>query len=189
MYYSVLVYDQTVPIVAAQLLFTVGVTTALAFELPSKPLYRITQELREKLQSDINGEEPTTPEPPPPPPPPPTAPEHSHSDITYNDHSRIDYNLKDSYYKQNYYDSLNKHGYYYSKNNKQKPATIYNNNNYRKPLSPNNYISDKSDNYNDNYNKNGYQLTNYQSSIASNTRPLTSLNQTKNDVWTNVVSR
>lgn len=186
--FYVLVYDQTIPIVAAQLLFTIGVTCALAFELPSKPLYRITQELREKLQSDMKGEEPTTPAPPPPPPP--SAPdEHSYSDIIYNDHSRIDYNLNSPYNKQNYYDSSNKHDYYYSNNNKQKPATIYNNNYYRKPLSPNNYISDKSDNYNDNYYKNGYQLTNYQSSIATNAKPLTSLNQTENDVWTNVVNR
>ncbi|CAO1438957.1 unnamed protein product [Diamesa serratosioi] len=185
-----LVYDQTVPIVAAQLLFTIGVTCALAFELPSKPIFRITQELREKLQADIKGEEPTTPAPPPPPPPPPSAPdaEHSYSDIIYNDHSRIDYNLNYPNNKQNYYDSLNKHGYYYSNNNKQKPASIYNDNYYRKPLSPNNYISDKSDNFNDNYNKNGYQLTNYQSSIAANRIP-TSLNQTTNDVWTNVVNR
>lgn len=190
MHYFILVYDQTVPIVAAQLLFTVGVTTALAFELPSKPLYRITEELRDKLQSDMKEDEPTTPASPPPPPPPPSAPDadHSYSDIMHNDHSRIDYNLNYPNNKQNYYETLNKHGYYYSNNNKQKPATIYNNNYYRKPLSPNNYISDKSDNFNDNYYKNGYQLTNYQPSIAANRIP-TSLNKTSNDVWTNVVTR
>jgi hypothetical protein len=106
-------------VVAAQLLFTVGVTCALAFELPSKPLAQITQELREHLQKKLHPEKYTT-----------TteaasindtdSEDESHSgemDVTMMDpHRRMDFNYNGLNYingKQNYYDTINKHNYYY----------------------------------------------------------------------------
>lgn len=108
-------------VVAAQLLFTVGVTCALAFELPSKPIYQITKELREHLQKRLHPEKYTTTE----------APKNSSEmmDMDDHDHRRIDMNYNRLNFvngKENYYDLMNKHNYYYGK-----PA----------------YISDKSDNY------------------------------------------
>jgi hypothetical protein len=164
------VYDQTIPIVAAQLLFTVGVTCALAFELPSEPLYHITQKLRNNLYGVKNEEEETT----------------TLADSTANDtqqHSRFDYDNKRlnyiNYNKQGLYDSMNKHSYYYSTNNKY----------YYKPLSPNYSFSDKSDNYYNNYitdsNIKSDKFVNqqHQSSVY-----VTPLNQTKN-VWTAAIKR
>lgn len=52
-------YDQTIPIVASQLLFTVGATCALAFQLPHEPIYKITQKLRWQLYS-VKEDEPET---------------------------------------------------------------------------------------------------------------------------------
>lgn len=176
------VYDQTIPIVAAQLLFTVGVTCALAFELPSEPIYHITQKLRNNLlgiKDDDDEEEETTT----------VGPETmSSANDTDDDHSRIDYHNQRlnyiNYNKQNYYDSMNKHSYYYAAN--------YNNNKYyHKPLSPNYYFSDKSDNYNNNYDMNGNNKSDkapnqqHQSSIYVKPKPL---NQTKS-VWTKVINR
>lgn len=90
-----------------------GVTAALAFELPDKPLYHITSELRENLQKRLHPELYTTT----------SAPsnntnsaEHIFDDI----HSRIDYNNNDLKYvknKQSYYNTMNKHNYYYEKLN------------------------------------------------------------------------
>lgn len=172
-FYDILVYDQTIPIVAAQLLFTVGVTCALAFELPSEPLYHITNKLRDNLlggQDEKSEEETTTPAPPA-------------EDTEDEHHSRIDYdNKRLNYinYNKNNYDSMNKHSYYYQAN--------YNNNKYyQKPLSPNYYFSDKSDNYANNYNNKSNKLPyqKYQSSIFVTPTPL---NQTKS-VWTKVIKR
>lgn len=169
------VYDQTIPIVAAQLLFTVGVTCALAFELPSKPLYHITQMLRESLLKREGLEEETTTT---------TAPDKNSTD---DEHSRIDYNNKYlnyiDYNKQNYYDSMNKHNYYYTNSN---------NKYYQKPLSPNNYYaSDKSDNYYNNYIPNDIDSNKYQSSVyvTPSTQPSSKpLNQTSN-IWATVVNK
>lgn len=38
--------------VGIELVFTVGVTVALAYELPSEPLYKITQQLREQAKEE-----------------------------------------------------------------------------------------------------------------------------------------
>lgn len=120
-------------VVAAQLLFTIGVTCALAFELPSKPLSAITAELREHLQKKLHPEKYTTKAPPP---------NDTHSDEMMDSHehggdnSRIDFNYNRFKFinnKQNYYDTLNKHNYYY--NDKYRPSTY------------NNKFSDKSDNF------------------------------------------
>jgi hypothetical protein len=152
----------------------------LAFELPSEPIYHITQKLRDNLygvKEEKEEEETTTAAATM------SSSEEHHDDS--DDHSRIDYDNKRlnyiNYNKQNYYDSMNKHNYYYSAN--------YNNNkDYYKPLSPNYYISDKSDNYNNNYSYNkSDKLPNqqHQSSIYVTPKPL---NQTKN-VWTKVIQR
>lgn len=92
-------YDQTMPIVAAQMLFTIGVTVALAFELPDKPLHHITEQLRENLQVRLHG--PKTTEAP--------------ASNNANDNSRIDLNSNNLQYtnKQEYYNLMNKHSYYY----------------------------------------------------------------------------
>jgi hypothetical protein len=162
-----IVYDQTIPVVAAQLLFTVGVTCALAFELPSEPIYKITQKLRQNLLGipDKEEEEETT--------------AAADTNSTDDDNRRIDYNRQRLNYnynnrQQNYYDSMNKHSYYYSANNKY----------YHKPLSsPNNYyFSDKSDNYDSNYI--GNNLANQQISSAVFVTPKP-VNQTT-DVWAKV---
>lgn len=157
--------------VAAQLLFTVGVTCALAFELPSEPIYKITQKLRNNLygiteppEDDGGDDDDTT-----------TAASADGGDD--DDHSRIDSNHKKLSYinsnKKNYYDSMNKHSYYYSPN--------YNNNkNYHKPLSPNYYFSDKSDNYYNNYSLNKSDKLSNQSLLYVTATPL---NRTKS-VWT-----
>lgn len=158
-------YDQTIPIVAAQLLFTVGVTCALAFELPSEPIYHITQKLRNNLYGIKNDEDETTAAP------------------AVNDTSRLDYDNKRlnyiNYYKPSSYDSMNKHSYYYSGNNKY----------YYKPLSPGYGFSDKSDNFDNNYMPSSnntfdslsnqlYQPLNY----------VTPLNQTQS-VWSSAIKR
>lgn len=160
-------YDQTIPIVAAQLLFTVGVTCALAFELPSEPIYHITQKLRNNLYGVKNDEEETT-----------AAPESS-----TNSNSRFDYDNNRlnyiNYNKQNSYDSINKHNYYYSPNNKY----------YYKPLSPSYGFNDKSDNYDNNYMKNSnYTYDSLSNQIYQPTNYVTPLNQTQN-VWTTAIKR
>lgn len=162
--------------VAAQLLFTVGVTCALAFELPSEPIYKITQKLRENLYGIKDEEEEETT----------TAAPTTMADDTYDhdhgdDPSRIDYNSQRLNYvnsnMRNNYDSMNKHNYYYSAN--------YNNNNkyYHKPLSPNNYFSDKSDNYYNNYSHNKSDKLSNQSPLFVTPSPL---NGTKS-VWTSAI--
>ncbi|KAG5672416.1 hypothetical protein PVAND_002547 [Polypedilum vanderplanki] len=103
-----LVYDQTMPMPVAQLLFTVGVTCALAFELPTVPLHNITDTLRENLQMKLHPEWFTTEAPPAP----------AAADAESDDHSRIDANGNNLKYvdgKQNYYNLMNKHDYYYKK--------------------------------------------------------------------------
>lgn len=104
-------------------------TCALAFELPSEPIYHITQKLRQGLLNveDV-ADQTTTPA--------------SNDTSSEDDHSRIDKNFNHlnyvSYNKNQNYDSMNKHNYYYSAN--------YNGNKYyQNPLSQN-YVSDKSDN-------------------------------------------
>lgn len=154
-------YDQTIPIVAAQLLFTVGVTCALAFELPSEPIYHITQKLRQSLLNveDV-ADQTTTP-----------ASNDTSSSSEDDDHSRIDKNFNNLNYvnRNQYYDSMNKHNYYYSTN--------YNGNKYyQPPLSPN-YISDKSDN-------NIFNTLSNQSPIFVTPKPS---NQSANE-WTSLVS-
>lgn len=158
---------------AAQILFTVGVTCALAFELPSEPIYHITQKLRNNLlgiKEEKEEDETTT--------------AAAASNDTDDDHSRIDYNGNRLHYinnKPNYYDSMNKHSYYYSAN--------YNNDkHYHKP---NYYASDKSDNYYNNYMMNRIDksdaLSNQQSQSPIYVTPKP-LNQTKS-VWTKVIKR
>jgi acetate kinase len=146
-------------------LFTVGVTCALAFELPSEPIYHITQKLRNNLYGVKNEEEETT-----------TAAAESSANAS----SRFDYDNKRlnyvNYNKQSLYDSMNKHSYYYSTNNKY----------YYKPLSPNYGFNDKSDNYYNNYipdSTNNLLNQQYQSSNF-----VTPLNQTKS-VWTSAIKR
>lgn len=48
---SFLVYDQTLPTVSTKFYFTVAVTAALAWELPSEPFHKITQDFKDKLKS------------------------------------------------------------------------------------------------------------------------------------------
>jgi hypothetical protein len=81
--------------VAAQLLFTVGVTCALAFELPSEPIYKITQKLKHNLFSVADPE-----------------PEDASSNDT--DIKRMDYATRIKYNDANFYNTLNKHNFYYS---------------------------------------------------------------------------
>lgn len=107
-------YDQTIPVVAAQVLFTVGVTAALAFELPSKPLYYITKELKQNLKDILSGETTTS--------------------ASSDDAKRRDPNVNDLTYvdKQNYYSSINKHNLYYNdyanddKKNKMNQVSFWN---------------------------------------------------------------
>lgn len=47
------VYDQTLPTEAVPLVFTVGVTVAIAYELPSKPWYELAKQIKENIR---NGE-------------------------------------------------------------------------------------------------------------------------------------
>ncbi|CRL05608.1 CLUMA_CG018494, isoform A [Clunio marinus] len=168
------IYDETLPIVAAQLLFTVGVTSALAFELPSEPIYHITEKLRDRLvgaeedyedDDDDNNDETTT--------------MASNSDDTDNSR-RKDKNRNQLHYidykQKNYYDSMNKHRYYYSQN--------YNNNKYYHiPSSPNYYFNDRLDNYTMNFNNKFNQQL--QSPIFVTTKPK---NKTKN-VWSKVMNK
>jgi hypothetical protein len=86
--------------VAAQLLFTIGITVALAFELPSQPLYYITKELRENLQTLLRGEDIDVPE-----------------DAEDDGTKRKDWNVNDLEFVDTSGDP-NKHNYYY--NNKVK---------------------------------------------------------------------
>lgn len=101
-----------------------GITCALAFELPSKPIYQITHELREHLQKRLHPEKYTTTE----------APQNSSEEMTdMDDHGnrRVDMNYNRLNFinsNQNYYDMINKHNYYYAGG---KPS----------------YFSDKSDNF------------------------------------------
>ncbi|GAB0091550.1 hypothetical protein DMENIID0001_064050 [Sergentomyia squamirostris] len=44
------IYDQTIPVVALPLVFTVGVTVAIAYELPSKPLSELVDDFRNKFE-------------------------------------------------------------------------------------------------------------------------------------------
>jgi hypothetical protein len=143
-------------------LFTVGVTCALAFELPSEPIYHITQKLRNNLYGVKDEEAETT-----------TAAQESSINGT-DQNSRLDYdNKRLNYinYNKHSYDSMNKHSYYYSTNNKQ----------YYKPISPNYSFNDKSDNYYNNY------ITDNNKSDQSSIY-VTPLNQTKN-VWTSAIKR
>jgi hypothetical protein len=111
-------------VVAAQLLFTVGVTCALAFELPSKPLHQITAELREHLQQKLHPEKYTTTTEAPTMNDTDYSDHESHSgemDMSMDPHRRMDFNYNGLNYingKENYYDMINKHNYYYK--NKKK---------------------------------------------------------------------
>lgn len=100
-------YDQTIPVVAAQVLFTVGVTGALAFELPSKPLYYITKELKQNLNDILSGETTTS---------------------ASEDAKRRDPNVNDLTYvdKNDYYNSINKHNLYYDDKNKMNQISFWN---------------------------------------------------------------
>jgi hypothetical protein len=114
-----LVYDQTIPFATAQLQFTVGVTCALAFELPNVPLHNITETLRQNLQMKLHPEQfPTTTEEAPA-----ADDDDDHGGGDDHDHeshnNRIDSNYKDFKYidgKQSFYNMMNKHNFYYSKN-------------------------------------------------------------------------
>lgn len=150
----------------------------MAFELPSEPLYQITEKLRDQLlgvKDDSKEAEPEVTTMPP---------EDSHEHFDH-EHSRIDYdNKRLNYvnYNKPHYDSMNKHNYYYSAN--------YNNDKYyQKPLSPNYYFNDKSDNYYNNYkiNDKSDKLSNKQRPSSIFVTP-TPLNQTKS-VWTSVIKR
>lgn len=44
-------FDQTIPIVGMPLLFTIGVTVAIAYELPSKPWYHYIKDIRKNIQT------------------------------------------------------------------------------------------------------------------------------------------
>lgn len=109
-------YDQTMPVAAAQLLFTIGVTVALAYELPDKPIYRITQEIKDNLQKRLHPSSTTV------------APSAVNST---DGHSRIDYDSNNLMYiynnKEAYYSMMNKHKYYYG-NSTSVPANATNEN-------------------------------------------------------------
>lgn len=108
-------YDQTMPIVAAQLLFTIGVTVALAYELPDKPVYRITQEIKNNLQKRLHPSSTAAP---------------ATANITAGQ-KRIDYDSNNLMYidnnKDTYYGMMNKHKYYYG-NSTSVPANNTNEN-------------------------------------------------------------
>jgi hypothetical protein len=99
--------------VAAQLLFTVGVTCALAFALPSEPIYKITQQLKHNLFSVADPEDPA-------------ADSSNDTDI-----KRMDYATRLKYNEENYYNTLNKHNFYYSnafisdKSDKNHKSTVF----------------------------------------------------------------
>jgi hypothetical protein len=100
------------PVVAAQLLFTVGVTCALAFELPSVPLHNITDTLRNTLQERLHPHLTSTTTEAPADDSGSMEGDHDHD----HDHSRIDMNSNNFKYvdgKQGYYNLMNKHNYYY----------------------------------------------------------------------------
>lgn len=46
------VYDQTLPIISLTDIFTIGVTVAIAWALPSEPLYKIHQEILDKYKEE-----------------------------------------------------------------------------------------------------------------------------------------
>jgi hypothetical protein len=153
-------------------LFTVGVTCALAFELPHKPLYQITQELRENLQKRLHPELRTT-----------EAPKTDATNSTNGDaddddhhHSRIDYNNQHLKYidsKHNYFNAMNKHNYYYNNNDKyQQYGSKY-------------YISDKADNYATNGVYNLRKQAN-QSSVYVTASPVDGNNES---IWKKVIRK
>ncbi|XP_055694928.1 uncharacterized protein LOC129796837 [Lutzomyia longipalpis] len=84
------IYDQTIPVVALPLVFTVGVTVAIAYELPSKPLSELAEDFRKKF------------------------------DVLKNNNSKADninhitYVSKDKIWKDRY-SGINRHDLYYQK--------------------------------------------------------------------------
>lgn len=190
-FWFIVAFDQTIPIAAAQLLFTVGITVAMAFELPSKPLYHITQELREQ----INGKKEETEEASDAPAT--DMPDDDNTIGVMDNSSRTDYNYKNLFYsnRNNNFNSINKHNMYYS-NSYQPNGMIYK----QSQTSVNNpsYYG-KYPNYVNNYYgyenaPNGYLDRNDQfgSQYASSTaKPKTTKaprNQTKAD-WGSIVNR
>jgi hypothetical protein len=105
------------PVAAAQLLFTVGVTCALAFNLPDVPLSNLTETLRLDLQKRLHPELYTTTTTT-------GAPGNDSMDSmeqssgSMESQNRIDYNSGNFKYvdgKQGFYNLMNKHNYYYGK--------------------------------------------------------------------------
>lgn len=116
---------------AAYYHFTIGVTSALAWELPSKPLYKITAELKEKLKTGELWAQKK---------------DNNVTKLTYVDSNKTKVD--------NFYNS-NKHNYYYSS------PTRYNgnynsNNNLFNTGSGNQYYSTKLSSVDSNGNKNNY---------------------------------
>lgn len=52
MYFLFSVYDQTIPIINLIDIFTIGVTVAMAWALPSDPLYKITEQLFDNYKKE-----------------------------------------------------------------------------------------------------------------------------------------
>lgn len=129
--YLISVYDQTIPILAAVLHWTIGVTNALAWELPSKPLYKITQELKEKLKTGELWAQKK---------------DNNVTKLTYVDSN----NTKNN----NWYD-VNKHNYYYSSPTRY-TGNYNSNNNLFNTGSGNQYYSTKLSSVDSNGNKNNY---------------------------------
>lgn len=194
-------YDQTIPTVGAQLLFTIGVTCALAFELPSVPL-NVIDEMIEKARQPLE-EEPspmtiTSTEMPAMESQYPM-PEQDQYDFNYmdvdfqNNLSRKDYSYNQLKYTdtKDYYGSINKHNYYYSNGIDNK--NYYDKHKYQQQQQPlsstnnQNYYSDKYDNY---YNANGhYDKSSNQYPSTATARPFISpLNQTKTD-WSSLINK
>nr|XP_019565378.2 uncharacterized protein LOC109433402 [Aedes albopictus]XP_029718355.1 uncharacterized protein LOC109403301 [Aedes albopictus] len=80
------VYDQTIPVVGSTLLFTVGVTVALAYQLPSISIFEISKMLREHVADGVHLRR---------------------KDENFNDTTLVDTST-------NKYEQSNKHSYYYN---------------------------------------------------------------------------
>lgn len=167
----------------------------MAFELPSKPLYHITQELRDQING--KAEEPATDAPEPSTDMPDASNDYSFIGEIDNS-SRTDYNNKNLFYsdrRNNYYNNINRHNMYYA-NNYRPNGMIYQ---QTQTSAQNPKYNSKFPNYVNNYYgyknaPNGYldrkdQLSNqYASSTSKPKTTKAPLNQTKAD-WGSIVNR
>lgn len=102
-----IVYDQIIPIVDYTNLFIFGITTALAWELPDKPVYPGKQHendstpLLQRLDNDVK-EDPVS--------------DNIENDIAPPESFANDYNYQDSYYNNKWTKNSNKFDYYFKSN-------------------------------------------------------------------------